>query len=107
MIYVMTQAGYGKDISEDTVLVGDRIYSNVTDTVEVPDEGLICIADGVGGNNAGEEASSFVLESLSNYHWSDDAAMREKLMEINRQLIAMSKRTANCPTWRLLCLEWA
>ena len=91
MIYVMTQAGYGKDISEDTVLVGDRIYSNVTDTVEVPDEGLICIADGVGGNNAGEEASSFVLESLSDYHWSDDAAMREKLMEINWQLIAMSK----------------
>lgn len=91
MIYVMTQAGHGRDVSEDTVLVGDQIYSNVTDTVEVPDEGLICVADGVGGNNAGEEASSFVLESLSDYHWSDDDAMREKLMEINQQLIAMSK----------------
>lgn len=91
MIYVMTQAGHGKDISEDTVLVGCQIYSNVTDMVEVPDEGLICVADGVGGNNAGEEASSFVLEALADYQWSDDDAMREKLMEINRQLIAMSK----------------
>ena len=87
----MTQAGHGKDISEDTVLVGCQIYSNVTDMVEVPDEGLICVADGVGGNNAGEEASSFVLEALADYQWSDDDAMREKLMEINRQLIAMSK----------------
>ena len=50
MIYVMTQAGHGKDISEDTVLVGGRIYSNVTDVVDIPDEGLICVADGVGGN---------------------------------------------------------
>lgn len=91
MIYVMTQAGHGKDISEDTVLVGCQIYSNVTDMVEVPDEGLICVADGVGGNNAGEEASSFVLEALADYQWSDDDAMREKLMEINLQLIAMSK----------------
>ena len=91
MIYVMTQAGQGKDISEDTVLVGCQIYSNVTDMVEVPDEGLICVADGVGGNNAGEEASSFVLEALADYQWSDDDAIREKLMEINRQLIAMSK----------------
>ena len=91
MIYVMTQAGHGKDISEDTVLVGGQIYSNVTDMVDVPDEGLICVADGVGGNNAGEEASTFVLEALTEYQWSDDDAMREKLMEINRQLIAMSK----------------
>ena len=91
MIYVMTQAGQGKDISEDTVLVGGQIYSNVTDMADIPDEGLICVADGVGGNNAGEEASSFVLEALADYQWSDDDAIREKLMEINRQLIAMSK----------------
>ncbi len=91
MIYVMTQAGHGKDISEDTVLVGSQIYSNVTDTVDIPAEGLICVADGVGGNNAGEEASSFVLNALSDYQWSDEDAMREKLVEINRKLVSNSK----------------
>ncbi len=91
MIYVMTQAGHGKDISEDTVLVGSQVYSNVTDTVDIPAEGLICVADGVGGNNAGEEASSFVLNALSDYQWSDEDAMREKLVEINRKLVSNSK----------------
>lgn len=91
MIYLMTQAGHGKDISEDTVLVGSQIYSNATDTVDIPAEGLICVADGVGGNNAGEEASSYVLNALSDYQWSDEDAVREKLIEINRQLVSNSK----------------
>lgn len=101
MIYVMTQAGHGKDISEDTVLVGNEIYSNVTATVEVPENGLICVADGVGGNNAGEEASAFVLNALSDYQWTDDDAMKEKLTEINHQLITASQedpRLANMAT---------
>ncbi len=91
MIYVMTQAGHGKDISEDTVLVGNQIYTNVTDAVELSTEGLICVADGVGGNNAGEEASTFVLNALSDYQWSDEEAMRDKLIEINHQLVSDSK----------------
>ena len=91
MIYVMTRAGHGKDISEDTVLVGGQIFSNVTDTVDIPAEGLICVADGVGGNNAGEEASTFVLDALAYYQWSDEDAMREKLIEINHQLVKVSK----------------
>ena len=94
MIYVMTQAGHGKEASEDTVLVGSQVYSNVTDTVDIPAEGLICIADGVGGNNAGEEASSFVLNALSDYQWSGESAMREKLIDINHQLVSNSKEDA-------------
>ena len=91
MIYVMTQAGHGKDISEDTILVGSQVYSNVTDTADIPAGGLICVADGVGGNNAGEEASTFVLNALSDYQWSGEDAMREKLIEINHQLVSNSK----------------
>ncbi|MBQ9063879.1 MAG: serine/threonine-protein phosphatase [Blautia sp.] len=116
MIYIMTQAGHGRDISEDTVLVGKKLYTNVTDTVEIPDEGFICIADGVGGNNAGEVASSFVLEALTCHRWiddssltdedslrdegslaydeswTDDSVMRNRLIDINRRLITMSKK---------------
>ena len=95
MIYITTQAGHGKNISEDTVLVGGQLYSNTADTAELPDEGFICVADGVGGNNAGEEASSFVLEALSECQWTNDDSMWEKLKDINRQLIAKSKADSN------------
>lgn len=88
----MTKAGHGKDVSEDTVLVGDQLYSNVIETVEFPENGLICVADGVGGNNAGEEASAFVLNALAGYQWTDDEATRTKLLDINHQLIGASNK---------------
>ena len=91
MIYIMTHAGEGKDISEDVVLVGRQLYSDATVTVDMPEEGLICVADGVGGNNAGEEAAAFVLNALVNFGWEDDTVLREKLVEINYQLITQSK----------------
>ena len=91
MIYIMTHAGEGKSISEDVVLVGGQLYSDITETAEIPEEGIICVADGVGGNNAGEEAAAFVLNSLADCGWEDDTVLREKLAEINSHLIEKSK----------------
>ena len=90
MIYIMTHAGEGKEISEDAVLVGRQLFSDTTDISDVPDDGFVCVADGVGGNSAGEEAAAFVLNALTNSGWDDDSVLREKLMKINRQLIAQS-----------------
>lgn len=87
MIYIMTRAGEGKETSEDSVLVGSQLYSDVMDTAEIPENGFVCVADGVGGNQAGEIASSFVLEALSECGWEEDEALRKKLKEINHQLI--------------------
>lgn len=91
MIYILTQAGHNKEISEDTVLVGGTIYSNMFEVVDVPKEGFVCVADGVGGNNAGEKASSFVLEALSDYKWIDDESIKKKVNEINENLIDLGK----------------
>lgn len=91
MIYIMTHAGAGKEISEDAVLVGNHLYCDVTDTADIPKTGFICVADGVGGSNAGEEASSFVLNSLLEYGWEADDAMRARLKAINEKLIAASR----------------
>ncbi len=90
MIYIMTRAGEGKETSEDSVLVGSQLYSDVMDAAEIPENGFVCVADGVGGNQAGEIASSFVLEALSECGWDEDDAMREKLREINHLLIENS-----------------
>lgn len=87
MIYIATRAGKGKENSEDSVLVGSQLYSDVMDTAEIPENGFVCVADGVGGNQAGEIASSFVLEALSECGWEEDDALREKLKDINNQLI--------------------
>ena len=87
MIYIMTHAGKGKAVSEDNVLVGEELYSDTTDTADIPEEGFICVADGVGGSNAGEVASSFVLNALSECEWSDDEEFKMTLTEINEHLI--------------------
>lgn len=90
MIYIVTHVGEGKETSEDSVLVGSQLYSNVMDVAEIPENGYVCVADGVGGNQAGEIASAFVLEALSGCGWDEDDVLREKLKDINRQLIENS-----------------
>ena len=95
MIYIMTHAGEGKKVSEDTVLVGSQLYSDVSDTADIPEDGFICVADGVGGNNAGEEASLFVLKAMSDCVWEEDDALRARLAGINNQLIEHSKEESN------------
>ncbi len=58
MIYVMTRAGHGRTVSEDAVLIGDEFLNNDTAILTIPYGRMICVADGVGGNNAGEVASA-------------------------------------------------
>lgn len=87
MIYIQTRAGEGKNNSEDSVLVGSQLYLDTMDTAEIPENGFVCVADGVGGNQAGEIASSFVLEAMSECVWEEDDVLREKLTVINRKLI--------------------
>lgn len=94
MIYIMTKAGHGKSVSEDTVLVGNQIFTDTSDTVDIPDSGFVCVADGVGGSNAGEVASSFVLNELSNLEWSDEETVKNQLLSINQKLIEESKTDA-------------
>ena len=64
MIYVATRAGKHHEKSEDTVLVGEIILSDEEDTLPVPKDGFVCVADGVGGNQGGAYASTFVLEKI-------------------------------------------
>ena len=64
MIYIDTRKGKHHKISEDAVLVGDFIISDESDVLPVPEEGFVCVADGVGGNNGGADASTFLLEEL-------------------------------------------
>ena len=88
MIYVATRMGKHHEISEDTVLVGEIILSNEEDTLPVPTNGFICVADGVGGNSGGASASFFVLENMLSIGTVKDAKeLKDTLISINNLLI--------------------
>ena len=89
-IYAMTEKGEHNE-NEDRILINDTILSDGNFETECDSELKICIADGVGGNNAGAAASSFVCGSLKNIVPSD----KNDLIEINSQLLTKSIENEN------------
>lgn len=92
MIYVASRTGAHHEICEDAVLVGRRILSGASEALPMPEEGFICIADGVGGNNGGAAASRYVLQALSETAERGNA-LKEALAGINQSLIDHAKAT--------------
>ena len=84
-IYAMTEKGEHSE-NEDRILINDNIISDVFFETESNEQTIICIADGVGGNNAGAVASSFVCENLKNAA----SVNKNSLVDINTQLLEKS-----------------
>ncbi len=89
-IYAMTEKGEHVE-NEDRILINDTIVSVGTFETECNSNLKICVADGVGGNNAGTVASSFVCESLKTIVPSG----KNDLVDINSQLLTKSTANAN------------
>jgi protein phosphatase len=89
MIYISTHVGKHHVVSEDAVLVGTNIVSDAAEILAIPNTGFLCVADGVGGNQGGAEASHFVLEALAEVgaiHQSMD--LKDRMAQINEELLA-------------------
>ena len=84
--YIKTAVGTNKKIDEDTVVAGKSIICNSSFTASVV-EGPIAIADGVGGNAAGDIASYEVCECLSECK----KVTFQHFQSINKILLDMSK----------------
>ena len=81
-IYAMTEKGNHSE-NEDRILINDDVISDgFFETESNEQTTIICVADGVGGNNAGAVASSFVCESIKNMASID----KNRLININSQL---------------------
>lgn len=89
-IYAMTEKGEHSE-NEDRILINDTIVSDGTFETECDGNLKICVADGVGGNNAGAVASSFVCENLKNIVPSG----KKDLVDINSRLLMKSTKNAN------------
>lgn len=85
-IYAVTQKGPSKAENEDRILVGNTVLSDGQSCTEIS-AGIIAIADGVGGNNAGAVASHMVCEALA----AMDTPTLEALTELNLALLKRSR----------------
>lgn len=88
-IIAVTQKGINKAENEDRIVVGKSILAGGTLVAEI-ENGILAVADGVGGRNAGSVASHFVADKLCLL--SDVTACA--LQKINTELISLSKENA-------------
>lgn len=90
-VYLKTCKGTGKKSSDDRVLVGDEIFAEVESTISI-NRGCIAIADGVGGNQAGDVAAETVCRAIRNSLILDN----DYFVKVNRQLVEQGMQNEAC-----------
>ena len=87
----VTHAGTLKEVNEDSILVNGCLLSS--GEIHLGNQnGCWCfVADGVGGNNAGEFASNFVLERINSLENLSEMNFEVVLEKVNQQLLSISK----------------
>ncbi len=88
-IIAVSRKGINKIENEDRIVVGKTILAEGTLSSEI-ERGVLAIADGVGGNNAGSVASHFIANKICTF--TDITA--ETLQKINAELLALSMKKA-------------
>lgn len=81
------QKGIHKEKCDDSALVGSLVINDDSGSVEIDNETKIMIADGVGGNAGGDEASIYVMNAINNLSSEDIGDLRTCLLEINTNLV--------------------
>ncbi|MCD7892059.1 MAG: serine/threonine-protein phosphatase [Erysipelotrichaceae bacterium] len=84
-IYALTEKSPYKTLNEDRIIIGKSILADGTLVSDI-NKGIFAVADGVGGNNAGEKASSFVSTKLV----ALNSVNIELLVSINNELLEYS-----------------
>lgn len=94
-ITYFTRPGIGKNESEDGVLINTNYIYDSDGEIEVLTLDRIAIADGVGGNKGGKEASEYVLKMMAQIDLQDENALMDNFRNINNSLVEQAKLTGN------------
>lgn len=82
----MTDRGAVRENNEDAFLISRTVYTEAQAEKETDVPFIAAVADGVGGENAGEIASRLSLEQLSAVKMSRRTDISAKLMNIHKKL---------------------
>lgn len=88
-IIAISRKGTNKIENEDRIVIGKTILAGGTLSSEF-ESGILAIADGVGGNNAGSVASHFIANKICTL----TNITAESLQKINAELLALSMEKA-------------
>lgn len=81
------QKGINKEKCDDSALINSQIIYDNEGMLELNGDVKIFIADGVGGNAGGDEASQFVMKNLREIQFKELEDLREQLINLNDRLI--------------------
>lgn len=90
-IIAITQKGPNKAENEDRIILGKNIIAEGIFQTQLAN-GIIAVADGVGGNNAGAVASHYVAQQLSTLN----TVSENELTKINEELLSLSLECSSC-----------
>ena len=91
-IIAITQKDPSKAENEDRIIAGKNIIAEGIFQTQLPN-GIVAVADGVGGNNAGAVASHYIAKQLSTLNIVSD----NELSKINEKLLSLSFK---CPDYK-------
>ncbi len=84
--YASSQIGIGKAENEDRVILGQSVIAGGSFVTDV-ENGIIAVADGVGGNKGGAVASHFIATRLTDAK----SVSMESLSQLNTELLDLSQ----------------
>ena len=90
-IIAITQKGANKDENEDRIVIGKNIIAEGIFQTQLKN-GIIAVADGVGGNNAGAVASHYIATQLSTLN----SVSENEFARINENLLSLSLECSAC-----------
>lgn len=79
--------GKNKEKCDDSALISSYVVNDNSGQIEVYGKSGFFIADGVGGNAGGDEASLYVVNAVKNINSEDIDTIKKNLLEINDNLI--------------------
>jgi len=94
-ISAFTHIGSYREVNQDRILVNKHILNEGFIHLNGQTHCCCFVADGVGGNNAGEYAAQYLLEAINTLNYTNSDDLKEQLKKINNNFISNTSNDKN------------